>query len=81
MIDTTPGTWSTDEYIRAWARRRGLDAQQDCVVPLQSVQQHWVARIRFDVPGNPVERFIRNDTSVSAEQGAEETRSACTCGD
>lgn len=50
-----PGTWSTDEYIRRWARSHGMTSGE-CTVPLQSLQDQWVARIDFDRKGEPVER-------------------------
>lgn len=50
-----PGTWSTDEYIRRWARSHGM-ASGECVVPLQSLHDQWVARIDFSQRGEPVER-------------------------
>lgn len=55
-----PGVWSTDNYIRAWAMKQ-CQGKDDCLVPLQSLQGAWVARVRFDKPGNPVERSIVNN--------------------
>jgi hypothetical protein len=52
----TPGTWSTDEYIRRWARSHGM-ATGECIVPLQSLHDQWIARIDFDQQGEPVERL------------------------
>lgn len=52
----TPGTWSTDDYIRRWARNHGM-ASGECIVPLQSLQDQWIARIDFDKQGEPVERI------------------------
>ena len=52
----SPGTWSTDDYIRRWARSRGMVAGE-CIVPLQSLHDEWIARINFDEEGEPVERI------------------------
>ncbi len=52
-----PGIWSTDDYIRAWAANKCSDSKE-CVIPLQSLQDSWVARIRLDAPGKPVERLL-----------------------
>jgi len=56
---TPPGTWSTDDYIRRWARNHGM-AQGECVIPLQSLQDEWTARIHFDRQGEPVERIAQS---------------------
>ena len=64
--DWAPGIWSTDEYIRQWARQRGM-TEGECSVPLQSLQDHWIARIRFDQKGQPVERV---PVAVLEEQAA-----------
>jgi hypothetical protein len=50
----SPGVWSTDDYIRRWAKSHGMDGV--CIVPLQSLQDEWFARINFDHAGQPVER-------------------------
>ncbi|WP_141104039.1 hypothetical protein [Noviherbaspirillum denitrificans] len=50
----SPGVWSTDDYIRRWAQSLGMTGE--CVVPLQSLQNEWKAKINFDVEGQPVER-------------------------
>ncbi|QAU33121.1 hypothetical protein [Janthinobacterium sp. 17J80-10] len=52
-----PGTWSTDEYIRKWAAD-ACSGRAECVIPLQSLQDSWVARVRLDAPGKPVERLL-----------------------
>ncbi len=51
-----PGTWSTDEYIRRWARNHGMN-EGECEIPLQSLHDEWTARIYFDRKGEPVERL------------------------
>ena len=51
----SPGVWSTDEYIRRWAKSLGMDGE--CVVPLQSLHDEWSARINFDQAGHPVRRI------------------------
>lgn len=58
-----PGVWSTDNYIRAWAMKQ-CQGKEECLVPLQSLQDAWVARVRFDKPGKPVERFIAHNQSA-----------------
>lgn len=50
----SPGTWSTDDYIRRWAKNQGMKGE--CVVPLQSLHDEWCAKINFDRAGHPVER-------------------------
>lgn len=50
----SPGTWSTDEYIRRWAKSQGMNGE--CCVPLQSLHDEWCAKIHFDRAGHPVER-------------------------
>ena len=60
-----PGMWSTDDYIRDWAVRNGLEAPE-CIVPLKSLHGHWMARIRFDEAGRPVERFEETDDQETA---------------
>lgn len=52
----SPGVWSTDDYIRRWALRRGI-AKGKCVIPLQSLHDEWIAEIHFDRAGHPVERI------------------------
>lgn len=52
-----PGTWSSDDYIRRWARGHGL-ARGECIVPLQSVHDEWIARIDFEREGEPIERVV-----------------------
>jgi len=52
---TAPGVWSTDEYIRRWAKSQGMDGE--CTVPLQSLHDVWSARINFDQAGHPVKRI------------------------
>lgn len=52
----SPGIWSTDEYIRRWARSHGMSSGE-CVVPLQSLHGQWMARIDFGQAGEPVERL------------------------
>ena len=51
----SPGVWSTDDYIRRWALSHGMKGE--CVVPLQSLQDEWKAKINFDLAGHPVERI------------------------
>jgi hypothetical protein len=52
-----PGTWSTDDYIRRWARGRGMN-HGICAITLQSLHDSWTARINFDRKGHPVERVV-----------------------
>ena len=59
----TPGTWSTDEYIRRWARNHGM-VSGECIIPLQSLHDQWVARIDFDKQGEPVERMTANEQEL-----------------
>jgi hypothetical protein len=63
-LKVAPGTWSTDEYIRRWARSHGMSSGE-CTVPLQSLQDRWIARIDFDRKGEPVERVA---TTAQMEQ-------------
>lgn len=51
----SPGIWSTDDYIRRWAKSHGMDGE--CIVPLQSLHDAWSAKIYFDQAGQPVERI------------------------
>lgn len=51
----SPGIWSTDEYIRQWAKRQGMAGE--CVVALQSLHDEWKAIISFDQDGHPVRRI------------------------
>ncbi|HJV84960.1 MAG TPA: hypothetical protein VJ698_05760 [Noviherbaspirillum sp.] len=51
----SPGVWSTDDYIRRWAQSQGMAGE--CIVPLQSLQGEWTAKINFDQDGHPVERI------------------------
>ena len=60
-----PGTWSTDDYIRRWARSLGMSSGE-CIVPLQSLQDRWVARIDFDRAGAPVERLAEAAADLCA---------------
>jgi hypothetical protein len=53
----SPGTWSTDDYIRRWASGKGM-SRGACVVKLQSLHDNWIARIDFDRAGHPVERIV-----------------------
>lgn len=57
VAEYRPGIWSTDDYIRAWAAN-ACSGSKECVVPLQSLQDSWVARVRLDAPGKPVERLL-----------------------
>lgn len=57
----SPGVWSTDDYIRRWARSRGM--RGECIVPLQSLHDEWQAKINFDRDGHPVERIARSTQS------------------
>ncbi|KIF82841.1 hypothetical protein [Noviherbaspirillum autotrophicum] len=50
-----PGVWSTDDYIRQWARQQGMAGE--CIVPLQSLHDEWQAKINFDQDGHPIERI------------------------
>jgi len=59
----TPGIWSTDDYIRRWARSHGM-ATGECIVPLQSLHDQWVARIDFDKQGEPVERMAAGASAL-----------------
>lgn len=52
---SSPGVWSTDDYIRRWAQSRGMEGE--CIVPLQSLHDEWQAKINFDLDGDPVERM------------------------
>lgn len=52
-----PGTWSTDDYIRKWAAD-ACNGLKECIIPLQSLQDSWVAKVRLDAPGKPVERLL-----------------------
>ena len=61
-----PGIWSTDEYIRAWAIKQGR-GRGECLVPLQSLNDSWIARIRFDKPGQPVERIMERQAAEQLE--------------
>lgn len=65
-----PGVWSTDDYIRAWSVKQGL-GEGECIVALQSLHDSWVARIRFDAPGHPVERYMERRAVVADESAAE----------
>lgn len=65
-----PGVWSTDDYIRAWAVKQGWGAGA-CIVPLQSLHDSWVAKVSFDAPGQPVERYMERRT-IDADAGAAE---------
>lgn len=58
----SPGVWSTDDYIRRWALRRGM-AKGKCVIPLQSLHDEWIAQIDFDRKGHPVERIATTKPS------------------
>ncbi|HEY0846263.1 MAG TPA: hypothetical protein VGE12_12915 [Noviherbaspirillum sp.] len=55
--DFQPGIWSSDEYIRAWAKKRGITRGVHHV-PLQSLHDYWFAKLSLDEPGRPVERFV-----------------------
>lgn len=73
----SPGVWSTDDYIRRWAKSQGMDGE--CVVPLQSLHDEWSAKINFDHAGHPVERiaapvpshFIAHGKEVLDQPGSE----------
>ena len=52
-----PGTWSTDDYIRSWARAKGM-TRGLCAVTLQSLQDSWIAWIDFDRAEHPVRRIV-----------------------
>jgi hypothetical protein len=54
-----PGVWSTDDYIRSWARKNG--AKGECLVPLQSLHEFWLAKVHLNKPGQPVERIKKSD--------------------
>jgi hypothetical protein len=56
-IAVAPGTWSTDEYIRRWARAKGM-TRGLCAVTLQSLQDSWIAWIDFDRKEHPVKRIV-----------------------
>ena len=51
----SPGIWSTDDYIRRWAQSQGMEGE--CIIPLQSLNDEWKAKIKFDQDGHPVERI------------------------
>jgi hypothetical protein len=51
-----PGVWSTDDYIRRWAKEQG-----ECLVPLQSLHEFWLAKVHFNKPGQPVERIKKSE--------------------
>lgn len=61
----TPGVWSTDDYIREWAGRQAPDADER-IVPLQSLHGEWVARVRLDQDGQPVERLPVSELQLAA---------------
>lgn len=61
-----PGTWSTDDYIRRWARSH-CKAVGECIIELQSLQDRWLARIDFDQKQQPVSRIlIPGDQALAA---------------
>lgn len=64
--DSQPGVWSTDDYIRKWTvrHRASKDLQ---LIPLQSLHGFWMARVRLDEPGQPVERFAVDATDEAVE--------------
>lgn len=55
VLAISPGVWSTDDYIRRWAKSQGMDGV--CIVPLQSLHDEWSAKINFDLAGHPVQRI------------------------
>jgi hypothetical protein len=59
-----PGVWSTDDYIRSWARKHA--AERECLVPLQSLHGFWLAKVHLNKPGQPVER-IKQSSMEQAE--------------
>lgn len=65
----TPGVWSTDDYIREWAGRQARDAVE-WIVPLQSLHGRWVARVRLDQAGQPVERMREADVHAQPDRPA-----------
>ncbi|RZI43310.1 hypothetical protein EGT07_10765 [Herbaspirillum sp. HC18] len=70
-----PGVWSTDDYIRAWALQQG-HAAGSCIVPLQSLHGFWSARVDFDQPGRPVERFADEEPTASDDTESSATELA-----
>ena len=57
VLNAAPGTWSTDEYIRRWARAKGMN-RGVCAVTLQSLQDNWIAWVDFDRADHPVKRMV-----------------------
>lgn len=71
--DWTPGTWSTDDYIRSWAMQRGMTSGE-CIVPLQSLHGYWEARILLDEKGQPVKRIYVADADEPASASSSQDR-------
>ena len=55
LTDELPASWHSDEYLREWARQRGM-VYPVTRIPLISVGPTNEAVIYFDKPGYPVER-------------------------
>jgi hypothetical protein len=57
--DENPANWHTDDYLRDWARKLGLDCYPVCDVAILSASRSDpdTARIHWNKPDVPVERF------------------------